>query len=111
MLTVSDLRPSPTPAPPPFVFSADVVKSRMQSAAASGGGMISTASLMWKTEGFAPFYRGLSPTIARAMVNHAATFLVYEAAMSLMRRDWPRVGKPGAEMEAEMEAETAAWEG
>lgn len=49
--------------------------------------MLSTASLMWKTEGFAPFYRGLSPTILRAMVNHAATFLVYEAAMGVMRRE------------------------
>eukprot|EP00752_Nemacystus_decipiens_P011611 g10309.t1 len=69
------------------VYPADVVKSRMQQAGASGGGMLSTASLMWKSEGFAPFYRGLSPTIVRAMVNHAATFLVYEAAMGLMRRE------------------------
>lgn len=59
----------------------------MQQAGASGGGMLSTTSLMWKAEGFAPFYRGLSPTILRAMVNHAATFLVYEAAMGVMRRE------------------------
>lgn len=49
--------------------------------------MLTTASLIWKNEGFAPFYRGLSPTILRAMVNHAATFLVYEAAMGFMRRE------------------------
>ncbi|CAM9679947.1 unnamed protein product [Ectocarpus sp. 4 AP-2014] len=67
-------------------YPADVVKSRMQSAGASGAGMISTASVMWKTEGLAPFYRGLSPTIVRAMVNHAATFLVYEASMSFIMR-------------------------
>lgn len=59
----------------------------MQSAGATGGGVLSTASVMWKTEGLTPFYRGLSPTIARAMVNHAATFLVYEAAMGVMRRE------------------------
>lgn len=63
----------------------DVVKSRMQSAGGSGGGMVETASLMWRTEGFAPFRRGLAPTLARATVNHAATFLVYEAAMEWMR--------------------------
>ncbi|CAB1109297.1 unnamed protein product [Ectocarpus sp. CCAP 1310/34] len=68
------------------IYPADVVKSRMQSAGASGAGMISTASVMWKTEGLAPFYRGLSPTIVRAMVNHAATFLVYEASMSVIMR-------------------------
>ncbi|CAN0171239.1 unnamed protein product [Ectocarpus sp. 6 AP-2014] len=67
-------------------YPADVVKSRMQSAGGSGAGMISTASVMWKTEGLAPFYRGLSPTIVRAMVNHAATFLVYEASMSFIMR-------------------------
>lgn len=59
----------------------------MQQVGASGGGMLATASVMWKAEGFAPFYRGLSPTILRAMVNHAATFLVYEAAMGVMRRE------------------------
>ncbi|CAN0186324.1 unnamed protein product [Ectocarpus sp. 13 AM-2016] len=58
----------------------------MQSAGASGAGMMSTASVMWKTGGLAPFYRGLSPTIVRAMVNHAATFLVYEASMSFIMR-------------------------
>lgn len=101
--TVSGVRPLPTPFTP-LCLPADVVKSRMQSAGASGGGMFSTASAMWKTEGFAPFYRGLSPTIMRAMVNHAATFLVYEAAMSLMRKDWHRFGKAGA---AEVDTEEA----
>ena len=48
--------------------------------------MLATASSMWRTEGFTPFYRGLAPTLARAAVNHAATFLVYEATMEWMRR-------------------------
>lgn len=64
----------------------DVVKSRMQSTGGgAGGGMLATASSMWRNEGIAPFHRGLAPTLARATVNHAATFLVYEAAMEWMR--------------------------
>lgn len=72
----------------------DVVKSRMQSTGGAGGGMLETASLIWRTEGFAPFHRGLAPTLARAAVNHAATFLVYEAAMGWMR-DRPKRGEAG----------------
>ena len=72
----------------------------MQSGGVNGDGMLKTASLMWKSEGFAPFYHGLAPTIARAMVDHAAVFLVYEAAMGLIRRDRDRrerrVGAGGA---------------
>lgn len=80
--------------PPPFICPrprrlpspVDVIKSRMQSAGQAGGGMLATADLIWRAEGLAPFYRGLAPTLARAAVNHAATFLVYEAAMEWMRR-------------------------
>lgn len=57
----------------------------MQSAPAGGPGMLKTAHLMWQAEGAAPFFRGLSPALARAMVNHAASFVVYEAAMEIMR--------------------------
>ncbi|CAN0026079.1 unnamed protein product [Ectocarpus fasciculatus] len=79
------------------IYPADVVKSRMQSAGASGAGMISTASVMWRTEGLAPFYRGLSPTIVRAMVNHAATFLVYEASMTFIMKRGKRAEEVSSE--------------
>lgn len=75
----------------------DVIKSRMQSADGAAGrrGMLETGRLIWQTEGFTPFHRGLAPTLARAAVSHAATFLVYESIIEMMRSDERRrsVGK------------------
>lgn len=53
----------------------------MQSAAAGGPGMFETAANLYRAEGISVFFRGLVPTLGRAVINHAATFVVYEAVM------------------------------
>ena len=66
------------------VYPIDVVKTRIQvevDAAASGDGaasFVGTMRRLWETGGVAIFWDGLGPKLARAVVNHAVTFWVFD---------------------------------
>lgn len=69
------------------VYPFDVVKSRMQTDVVGGGpGMFEIASTLYNDGGYRPFFQGLTATLWRAIVNHAATFVVYEAAMGFLMK-------------------------
>ena len=66
----------------------DVVKSKMQS---DGFGkdqkfksMRDCFAQIWKREGMAGFWRGIGPTLARAMPVSAGTFVVAEGTLRLL---------------------------
>jgi solute carrier family 25 carnitine/acylcarnitine transporter 20/29 len=59
----------------------DVIKSKMQSdgfgAQQKFTGMVDCFRKTWRTEGFGGFWRGLGPTLLRAMPVSAGTFATY----------------------------------
>ena len=63
------------------VYPVDVVKTALQAEtgpAADGGSALQVARSLYEKGGVAIFWDGLTPKLARAVVNHAATFLVFE---------------------------------
>lgn len=86
-LFLSPLFPPFHDFPAPFLHPVDVVKSRMQTDVVGGGpGMFEIASTLYNDGGYRPFFQGLTATLWRAIVNHAATFVVYEAAMGFLMK-------------------------
>lgn len=77
------------------IYPIDVIKSRIQAQSGSGNsgnsgnsgkmynGVIDCAVQSYKKEGMAVFFRGLTPTIARAFPCHAAVFFGYEMTLRL----------------------------
>ncbi|XP_004343393.1 solute carrier family 25 [Capsaspora owczarzaki ATCC 30864] len=76
------------------IYPIDVIKSRIQAqpssalvAASSGSssrpysGVVDCAVRSYRAEGLGVFFRGLTPTIARAFPCHAAVFLGYELTL------------------------------
>jgi len=63
----------------------DVIKSKMQSdgfgAQQKFTGMVDCFRKTWRTEGFGGFWRGLGPTLLRAMPVSAGTFATVELVM------------------------------
>ena len=55
-----------------------MVKSRIQSGAAQGKGMVAVAQELVAAEGVAGLYRGLVPALMRAVPANAACFLGIE---------------------------------
>ena len=70
------------------VYPVDVVKTNIQVQDGSSGdlqrGFLATARYLWETGGMAAFWDGLGPKLARAVVNHAVTFWVFDAFTSAL---------------------------
>ena len=67
------------------VYPIDVVKTRVQNT--EGGQPVSAvdvAARLYEEEGAGAFFRGLTPKMLRASVNHAVTFCVYELMMGVL---------------------------
>ena len=62
------------------VYPIDVVKTNIQVLSGEDGdlGFVGTAKELWATGGPFAFWDGLSPKLARAVVNHAVTFFVFD---------------------------------
>ena len=73
------------------VYPVDVVKSRMQAHKQSGWDRRAAptasaiAAQLWAEEGVMGFYKGLVPTLSRAVISHGTTLAAYEAAVHEMR--------------------------
>ena len=67
------------------VYPIDVVKTNIQVAdgAEEDAGFIGTAVNLYRTSGFWVFWDGLGPKLARAVVNHAVTFFVFDFVCAL----------------------------
>ena len=67
------------------VYPIDVVKTNIQVLDGANGdeGFLGTAATLWKTGGLSAFWDGINPKLARAVVNHAVTFYVFEYVCSL----------------------------
>lgn len=70
------------------VYPVDVVKTNIQVQDGSEGdqGFLATAHELWKTGGMSAFWDGLTPKLARAVVNHAVTFYVFDAFCSALTK-------------------------
>ena len=51
-----------------------------------GESFVGTAKRLWQAGGFWAFWDGLGPKLARALINHAVTFLVFDALCGLYLR-------------------------
>ena len=74
------------------VYPVDVVKTQIQvemdegSQGRDGSSFASNAKRLWRDGGFWAFWDGLGPKLARAIVNHAVTFLVFDAVVGCWMR-------------------------
>ena len=78
----------------------DTIKTRLQKTPAEAGdtaiGRITKiAADMWKSEGVASFYKGITPRVMRVAPGQAVTFTVYEYLRGLLekKRDYLPGGK------------------
>jgi hypothetical protein len=65
------------------VYPIDVVKTQIQvqmdgGSSGSENTFVGQARRLWRAGGFMAFWDGLGPKLARAIVNHAVTFLVFD---------------------------------
>ena len=62
-----------------------VVKTNIQilDGASGDAGFVGTAKRLWESGGPAVFWDGISPKLARAVVNHAVTFYVFDYVCAL----------------------------
>lgn len=67
------------------VYPVDVIKTNIQVQDGAGGdaGFVGTARLLWDSGGPMAFWDGINPKLARAVVNHAVTFYVFDFVCSL----------------------------
>ena len=67
------------------VYPVDVIKTniQVQDGASGDAGFVGTARLLWEDGGPMAFWDGLNPKLARAVVNHAVTFYVFDFVCSL----------------------------
>lgn len=75
------------------VYPVDVVKTQIQIELDAGGGetdgsFVGHAKRLWQLGGFGAFWDGLGPKLARAIVNHAVTFLVFDSLCGLWLVRW-----------------------
>ena len=68
------------------VYPIDVVKTNLQASLDDGGGnsFMGTAAELWANGGMPAFWDGLGPKLARAVVNHAATFVIFDHIVAAM---------------------------
>ena len=76
------------------VYPIDVVKTNLQASVDDGGGesFAAVANEIWSTGGMAAFWDGLGPKLARAVVNHASTFLIYDTIVAFFATTGEVVG-------------------
>jgi len=71
------------------VYPIDVIKTQIQVELDDGDesecSVLATTRRLWQSGGFAAFWDGLGPKLARAVVNHAVTFYVFEQICGLYR--------------------------
>ena len=62
------------------VYPIDVVKTNVQVAVDGGRreSAVDVARRLYSTGGVGAFWDGIGPKVARAIVNHAATFVIFE---------------------------------
>lgn len=70
------------------VYPIDVVKTNVQMEIDGGRreGFVGVAKRLWAKGGAAIFWDGLGPKLARAVVNHAVTFWVFDSACGVYVR-------------------------
>ena len=71
------------------VYPIDVVKTQIQVQLDEGSGdnsFMGNARRLWQSGGFWAFWDGLNPKLARAVVNHAVTFLVFDFVCNVWMR-------------------------
>lgn len=69
----------------PPIFCFDVIKSRMQTAPRGQySGILDCASQIYRSEGYAAFFRGFTPAMFRAFPLHAIIFLGYESVIKFL---------------------------
>ena len=73
------------------VYPVDVVKTQIQIELDAGGSeadgtFMSHTKRLWRAGGVGAFWDGLGPKLARAVVNHAVTFLVFDAVCGMWLR-------------------------
>ena len=68
------------------VYPIDVVKTQLQTSVRGDkrATMLSVATTLWRERGPTAFCDGLMPKLARAVVNHAVTFVVYEQIVTVL---------------------------
>ena len=66
------------------VYPIDVIKTNLQASTGDGGNasIADVAQRLFRERGAAAFWEGLGPKLLRAVVNHAATFLLFDAMCS-----------------------------
>ena len=74
-----------------FTNPVDVVKTQIQIELDAGGSeadgtFMSHTKRLWRAGGVGAFWDGLGPKLARAVVNHAVTFLVFDAVCGMWLR-------------------------
>ena len=68
------------------VYPVDVVKTQIQvqmDAGSDGNTLLGTTRRLWRDGGVMAFWDGIGPKLARAVVNHAVTFLVVDNLLEL----------------------------
>ena len=69
------------------VYPIDVVKTNIQVSDGNEGtdaSFLGTAADLWARGGFGIFWDGIGPKLARAVVNHAVTFYVFDLVVGIM---------------------------
>jgi solute carrier family 25 carnitine/acylcarnitine transporter 20/29 len=67
------------------VYPIDVVKTNLQASVDSGGGysFVSATRSLYASGGVGAFWDGIGPKLLRAVVNHAATFVLFDQIVAL----------------------------
>jgi len=72
-----------------FIYPADVIKTRLQSAGANYKGIVDCSKNIYK-EGWPRFFSGLWPTLVRSIPVNIVLFCVYEMVIKLGNKVWPQ---------------------
>ncbi|CAM9366106.1 unnamed protein product [Ascophyllum nodosum] len=78
----------------PPVYTLDVIKTRMQTAApGTYSGIWDCTAKTWRAEGMGMFSRGLGPSLLRAFPLHGLIFLGYETTLLVLDGRFPLTGE------------------
>jgi hypothetical protein len=69
------------------MYPADVIKARMATTDPAAGGVLQTTVALFRTSGFASFYRGVGPRVLRAMATNAAGFWIWHRGKEMVADD------------------------
>jgi len=65
-------------------YPMDIIKTKIQVGHGSRSTIQEHALNIWRTQGLAGFYRGISPTLLRAIVTGAFNFMTYETVKTFV---------------------------